>query len=540
MNPLDKLARALSVKASYPTGSDLFPQKRGSGFGPLGSMFETGPIAFPGWPDRVTDKAVSPAQKPYVSMTSPWFFGNVRAIAGESGVLELEVMQRKDGADVQAELEPVANHPLEKLWAKPNPFMGHTFVMQFWVWQMYLFGKAFLYFAPERIGGELKEMWPVPAARMKPVGVGDKFVDHYEYTVDANKVINIPAELVCYSRFINPFDALDGLSPLVAAFNGIETDLAMSKWNSNFFGPENAVPTAIATLSDSTSDSDFRQIRQDLLENFGRGKRKLLVTRGDDIDFRILQFNPEQMMFDKLREISRMEIDRACGLPDGFWTSRANRANSEHADSVIVNTIIWPLGVGLVEDLNAQIIPQHYGDDHLASFKDVRQRNIQQELEELKTLMSIYTVAELRQMRPAPEVTEVGWIGGVKDDPRNNLLIAQIAMGQGNPQAAAPAQEVPEGDTANVAEEDVEEEETKPEEVSDAVTLEEVAKALAQWQFKSVKRIKAGRTAACSFKHVAIPEPVALAIELRLTECVTKDDVRDVFRAIRVEDERVG
>ncbi len=539
MNWIDSLARSLSVKADFPSGAQLYPPRNVGNFGLEGSMF-AGPIAFPGWPDRTDTQGVSAAQKPYVSMTSPWFYGNVKAIAGEAGVLELEVGERKSQGK-QEELEPVANHPLERIWIKPNPFMGHNFVMQFWVWQMYLFGKAYLYFAPDSRTKELTEMWPVPAAKMKPIGTADKFIDHYEYRVkrDAKPII-IPAEYICYSHFVNPFDPMEGLPPMLAAFNGIETDLAMSKWNANFFGPENAIPTAIATLADTTSDPDFKLIREDLLENFGRGKRKLLVTRGGDINFEVLQFNPEQMMFDKLREISRMEIDRACGLPDGYWTSRANRANSEHADSVIVNTIIWPLGVGLVEDLNAQIIPAHYGEEYQAAFKDVRQRNVAQELQEFSAVTSIYTVAELRMMRPAPAVTQVGWINGDKDDPRNNLLVAQIAQGQGKVEEPAEPEVAKTDETTEEVETEgeVEEEDKEPTEkdATEEVSLEEVTKALNLWRAKSIKRLHYGRGAACAFKSEALPEPVAVRIEGLLATCESAEAVRELFNGIKVVD----
>lgn len=515
MNPLDRITQALAVKSAPLTGAQLNPQRNSGSYGLDGSMFGSGPMAFPGWPDRALDGAPSPERRKQMAMISPWYYSDVSAIAGESGALELQVEERTSPDDDQAELSPVSNHPLEKIWTKPNPFMGHGFVLKFWVWQMYLTGKGYLYFAPDRMGGDLLEMWPVPSSKMKPIGTADAFIDHYEYTISQTQKVIIPAEYICYSRFVNPFDLLDGLAPLNAAFAGIEADLAMSHSNLNFFDKENAIPTAIASLSDSTSDPDFFRIRQDLLENFGRGKRKLLVTRGSDIDFKILAFSPEQMMFDKLREISRVEIDRACGLPDGFWTSRANRANSEHADSVIINTIIWPLGTGLVEDLNVQIVDRHYGDQFVASFKDIRARNVQQEIEQQKLRATYYTVGELRQLDPAPEVNETGYINGDPNDPRNTMLLTEIKPGQ--PALAAPQSILPQQSTTPASK--------SVDESPEAAT----ARALTQWQSKAIKRLKAGKSAACQFESDVIPASEQATIRSALGACKSADDVRRVF-----------
>lgn len=421
----------------------------------------------------------------------------------------------------------VADHEFSALWSLPNPNMGRGFMIQYWIWQLYLFGKAFLYFAPST-DGTLREMWPLPSSRVKAIGSDKNFVDHYEYRVKRGEKLvtyELPPELVCYSRFVNPFDPREGMPPLVAAFRAIDADTEMATSNLKFFSEGNAQPSGICRISASTGDADFLRLREDIQTNFGRGQHKTLFVRGDDVDYKILQWSPKEMMFTDVRAVSEREIHRACGVPDGYWSEKANRANGEHADQVLVNSIIWPIAANFAEDLNTQIVGPHYdGSKVRTSFRDIRQRNVDLEIRELEAKKAFYTIAELRTLYPPPEVAVSAFINGDEEDPRNDLFAVELGMGKAAEPETEPVQPQPPQLAAAQAaqaellpelDEDEDERESKPD--------------LALWQHKALKRLKTKGSASCPFDSDEISAAEHDRISAALCECKTADDVRRVF-----------
>ncbi len=505
-----------------PAPPSLYPATRGGiGGGWSDGNMNTYPIAFPGYPDRTG--IVTPAMRPAISMQSAWFFSDVRAIASTASVLEIQVKERSsDGAD--EELTDIANHPFEQLWRKPNDFMGRAFLTQYWTWQMHLYGEGYLFFAPR--GGELAEIWPIPSAKIQPIGTADKFIDHYEYRVTPQTVpLSIDPEFVCYSRFVNPFDPRHGLAPTQAMALGLDSDLAMARSNLNYHGEGNATPTSVMSVPATTNDTDLVRIRDDLKTNFGRNQHKTMVVRAGDVSFDVIQFNYKDMMFDTLREMSRTEIDRCLGIPDGYWTAKANRANSEHADQVLVEAVVWPLGVMLAEDLNSQIVPLFYGENIEASFVDIREKNVQLELDSLKVKATFYTLAELRESNPPPAVTEVGVIKDAQgnplwDDPRNIMFASELTPAKADTTTAAQPAAIVGA-------------EKPPAALVKSLSIVDAEKG--KWQTKALRRLKDGKpNAACNFDSETIPADEHHRIGLALAECKTIDDVRSVFGISRM------
>ena len=469
-------------------GHDLYPQARSNSFA---------------WDDAQSFGRRPRQDTPNAAMQSAWFYADVNAIASESSSLQLIVEERAEGG-----WQEVPDHEFARLWAAPNSNMGRGFVTQFWTWQLYLFGKAFLYFAPDA-SGTSREIWPLPTASVKAVGSDERFIDHYTYSVnkDGRRVTyELPPELICYSRFVNPFDPRDGMAPLVAAGRAIATDSEMSNSNLSFFSDGNAQPTGICRISGTTGDADFLRLRDDIQSNFGHGKHKTLFVRGDDIDYKILQWSPSELMFTELRDVSEREIHRACGVPDGYWSEKANRANAEHADQVLINSVIWPIASNFSEDVQAQVIAPRYGENTRCRFRDIRRRNVDLEIRELDAKKDFYTVEELRTQYPPPKVSEAAWLGGDAADPRNGMLLVELAKLQPlptEPDALAKS------------------EEPRPEAAPGG------AKAL--WMRKAIKRLKAKGSASCPFESDEIDDGERARIVGALAACKTADEVRAVF-----------
>lgn len=480
------------------------------------------PLNFPGWAEyekQVPNQSADEGRA-RTAVASSWVYACVSAIANEASVARLVVKER-GGDEGEQDIE---NHPLELLWEAPNPFMGRSFLVSFWVWQRLLFGKSFLYWVsgPD---GEIAEVWPVPATMLHPIPDEKTFIGGYWFKARPDaRPIKIDAKFITYSRIVHPFDVRDGLSPLAAAFVDVEAEIAMAKWNRSFFAKENATPEGMITVAKDMLDPDIARVRQEIADFFGGGTRRVAVARAGDMDWKPFGRTQKDMEFLSGRTYSGEAIMRVFGIPAGYFAKDATRANSEGAKATMIENAVWPHLVALAEDLNAQTLPHHWGDDLRVMFDDIRPRNRVLELDEFKTYMAVKTVNELRASIDLPELEE--------DDKRGPLFVKEIEMGAAAPDAEAeeavdpeslPPAELPEDDAGDVPPEIAEPAAAAP---ADAPTK---ALDLRRWQTKALKALKDGRRPAVRFVSDAIPPEEARAITDALTGAQTPADVRAAF-----------
>lgn len=521
-NILHRLGDAVSAfTKGLPSPSQLYP--------PQGQI-QSGFLTFPGWDYLDKHTQDKDEQRAKTAIASPWVFADISAIANEFSAADLLVKERKGTG-----LEDVDNHPLEMLWAAPNAHMGRSYLMKYWAWSYTLVGKAYLYWLPA--AGGIKELWPIPPFMIRPVVDGKEFIASYQFKASPSApAITIPAEHITYSHSVNLFDIRDGLSFLVAAMTGIESDLAMEAWNRNFFSEQNGVPDGLITVNKDTLDADLMRIRMELRDFFGGTRRGVAVARSGDMDYKAFGRSQKEVEFKEGIELASKIIGRTLGFPDGYWSETANRANAEQARATMIAGAVWPLLVTLAEDMNAGPMPRFWGDQYSAAFKDIRPEDRALKLQELQFYAQIETVNELRKRIGADDL----------DDVRGLMFVAEI--GKGTPLPATPAAEETEAYLAEQEAAAAPEEEALPEEAAppedEALLLEEEAvipeevpmeetKAvhLDRWERKAIKSLKRFHTAAVKFESTAIPLPEQARITEALKAAQTVEDVRGAFKA---------
>jgi HK97 family phage portal protein len=516
MSMLDRLLRPWKAT---PQPAGMYPSATG------GSVPIAGNISFGGWPDRAlgNQRTVTDAQRMASAVTSAWVYSDIRAIANELSSAELNIKEPTGaGADDQ-EME-IENHPFENLWVRPNPYMGRSFVMQYWTWQIELLGEAYLYFAPDATNPTaISEIWPVPSLFMTPEGDGATFIKRYKYQIKPDQApLYIDPQFICYSRLPNPFDIRRGMSPLVAAYVAVETDKAMAYWSRDFFGKDNAVPTSIVSLPKDVTKPQYDIVKQELFEFFGSGQRRTAVIRAGDMDVKTISSLQKDMEFIGGRSFLRDEIDRIYGIPSGYWSGDANRANANHAKGVLIDNAVWPLLVMLSEDLNTQTIPLWYGDV-TADFDDIRPRDHAMDLQELESHKTHWTIEELRQHDKKQPLND--W--------RDGLLLVQLPAGATTDPALTPPPMAPPPPQAPAAL-------PAPDQTSPALDAaatppaEQVPPALIgkaadldKWERKALKALKQGKSAAVRFESEHFD---GQAITALLAEAADEEAVKAIFR----------
>lgn len=512
------------------------------------------PISWEGWPDLGgTGRGLQPLhgnpqgeqdlKNVKQALQSPWVFRDVTAIANEVSAAHLTVKRR-----VEAEgLEDIENHPFERLWAQPNPFMGRSFVMRFWTFSMLLTGKGYLFLRP--VGGRLAEVWPVPPWHIQPIPHKDKFIAGYAYDQGEGKApLVIESKHIVYSRLPNIFDIRDGMSPLVAGNVDIGGDLAAARWNANFFSKENATPEGLITVPRDTLEADLEVIRQQIFDFFSSGTRRVGVARAGDMDWKPFGRSQRDMEFNTGRLFTEGLVDTLFGIPKGYWSDKANRANAEAARTVVIENTAWPLLVGLHEDLNAQAAPHWLADDdEVIEFADIRPSNTEREAAEYNLRKDISTVNELRRLQGLPPLPDYRGLMLLEELKKGAPLPATVPAMVAEDAAAElgePGEEgegvMPEGAAAGAEGEttgSLGAEAPAPEDDAALAEQPDADAELKRWERKALKALKAGRPAAVPFVSEAIPAEAAVRIRAALADAETVAAVKAAFvttKAVRL------
>jgi HK97 family phage portal protein len=367
---------------------------------PVAAMF-SGEI-LPG-EDQINYASWTDEQMARLAVASAWAYSDIALIAREISQGVFGVNQKQG-----EKLIAVNDHPFEALIeGRPNRHMSQSFLWQYTITWLLLHGETYWWLVLDK-SGELREIYPIPASRMKPIPDPQTFIKFFSYTPRSGAPPKpIPVEQVCFFRLPNPFDYHRGLSPLSAYRLALETDREAAEWNRNSYKKGLAL-RALISLRETISDPDYFRTKAELRRGVEEGEQ-YLVARAGDLDIKNLGISQEDAEFLASREFNREEIDRVYGIPAGFWAKEATRANSEAATETLRTFTIWPLMNMLAEDITAQVIIRYYGEGLRGGFNDIRPINRELQIKQEDHDRQIMSLDEVRAAKglekfPIPEI----------------------------------------------------------------------------------------------------------------------------------------
>lgn len=471
-----------------------------------------------------------------LAITSSWVYSDIDLLSKEGGRPALE-MYRREGEELEQELA----HPLELLLQRPNPFMSGKYLRMYtWLWWL-LRGEAYWLKVFDRTG-DLAELWPIPASRMRPIPDAKKYIRAYGYTGRRGEPEQeIPAGQIVFFRFPNPFDYHRGLSPITAYAMALKTDLGAQKWNQGAF--DEGIPfRVILSVPENMTTSNITRLRQEIRDEFEQRKR-MLVVRGGDLKAQELGVSHQDMEFLAGREFTREEIDRVYGIPAGFWAKEATRANSEAAEASFINYAVWPRVELFTEQINVQLVQPQYGEDYTLQAEDIRPRDRKLEMEEEAHQRGVWTFNQARAAQgdedydgPLAEL-----IGSLPFPLATNpqFLIALMGYDPAGPVEAAP---VPMAGSGAVESPEPPEEPEEPEEPDEAEGMAELAEKamrddLRRWESIARRRVKNGDDPdGYEFISQYIPSALKAQIAGLLSGAGDEAAVADLFRFTKAMD----
>ena len=301
-----------------------------------------------------------------LAVTSAWVYSDISLIADRvSTDKAMPQVKRRVGE----ELEDVGDHPYEQLLKTANPLMTGQYLRRYMVWWLLLRGESYVFIGtPGPARGDPLELWPLPSDMMRPLPgtlrrsmlIDGPIID-YEYTIPGQEPQIFPGENILHYRLPNPFNYWQGLSPLSAALLGVQTDISQAQWTRDFFGRDNAIPTAIISLPKDISEAEFKIAQEAIREQFGEKRRSAIIPAGE-MSVEVITQTLEQMQMIASRNFNRNEIDRIYRVPEGYMGAGLSGASQLAHEIALARNAIQPLIDYLASEETAKIGP-YYGED---------------------------------------------------------------------------------------------------------------------------------------------------------------------------------
>jgi len=206
-------------------------------------------------------------------------------------------------------------------------------------------------------------------------------------------------EVVHFKRF-HPLNSFVGLSPIESLATIAAGDLAMQRWNTNYFDKDNAKSSGALAFADPIENDAWDKIKADVNAKHGGTKRQMMMLRNvgkGGIQWINMAMSQKDMEFLAGRTFNKEEIFSiyAPGYAS-ILAVNATEANSKAGKATFAEMAIWPQLVSIAEKITNDLLPV-YGPNLVGAFDDVRIADRGMQLAEQNAASQVQTIDEMRQ-----------------------------------------------------------------------------------------------------------------------------------------------
>ncbi len=272
-------------------------------------------------------------------------------------------------AMMKADGEPLLEHPLLRLLARPNPHYSWEHLLAGTILSWCTAGNGYWIIRDNSLNRPA-ELWWTPHWLIEPKypHSGSAFISHYEYSPGGEKEKLDPSEVVHFRRGIDPENLRKGLSPLAGLLPEIWSDMEASSFISALLR-NGAIPGLILSPrgEGGLDAKDAEAIKQKMKANFTGDRRgDPLVTT---LDVRIEQFGlePSKLDLSSVHDTAEERVCAALGIPPavvGFGTGLQQTkvgATMKDMRKEAWHGGILPMLKGFAGEANRQLVPRFTG-----------------------------------------------------------------------------------------------------------------------------------------------------------------------------------
>ena len=266
-------------------------------------------------------------------------------------------LYRKRGKNITE----IDEHPLLNMLNKRvNPYFSSKDFFDMWSTYLALQGKFYAVFN-NIIPTQIDPLYP---HLVKPIPDKFNFVSGFEYTIGGDTV-NYDSAFILWSKFFDPLDMYNGLSPIRAQARTIDTENQAVDWNKTTLQNQAVPPGAITVVNPSPELQE--KLRDEWLKRYGgpNNARVPLVLNAEKASYTNFGLSPVDMDFLEQRKTNRIEICAGFGVPSQLVGDPEGQtyANYEEAQKAFWENTIIPKYLDHMKDILNMNLVARYADN---------------------------------------------------------------------------------------------------------------------------------------------------------------------------------
>lgn len=262
-----------------------------------------------------------------------WVFRCIDVIAGNQA--RLPVMLRADNSPKGKIVEAKSNAVLDLLNTSSN--MGeNSFIFRYRLSAQLLMSTRGVFVEVVRgRSGEPIALHLLPPQSTAPIPDPKSFVAGYEVRFPGGETVTLAPENVLWLRRPHPLDPYLSLTPMEAAGVAIEIENLAKVYNRNYLLNDGR-PGSLIVVRGEMDDDDKEELRSRFRGNLNKTGQTTVLAADDGVDFIDTSASPRDAAYAQMREITKIEILTAFGVPETIISQAGGRTFSNASEEVRV------------------------------------------------------------------------------------------------------------------------------------------------------------------------------------------------------------
>ncbi len=293
-----------------------------------------------------------------------------------------------------AGLEPLPNHPAQKLLSAPLAGIGGADLQQFTITYESIGGSAFWYKQRSNAGQPIG-LVPLHRAQIAPTPGGDQLNGPYVWTKEDGTTEAIPADDIVHFRWqIDPLFPWDALAPLIAVAREVDTDNEATRYLFALL-KNDAIPrlAIVAPERMTIGPDEEKRIKAWWQEGQGGDNRGRPALLKGGMDLKKISLDLAELAFEALRRVPEARITAAFGVPAmvsglNVGLERSTYSNQGEARQGMTQDTLVPRWRSNEDQVTETLVKEYAGDRIVARY-DTSQVAALQEAVQSKRLFAL-------------------------------------------------------------------------------------------------------------------------------------------------------
>ena len=277
----------------------------------------------------------------------------------------------------EGDYNPDMNHPMARLFRKPNPYMTQQLLANYIVTALNANGDAFIY-KNRNQRGQVVELVPLMPHLVEAKGNENELITHFDYqpqggTQGEDSVRIDKKDMIHLRQNVDPNNMRRGLAPLRGVLREIAGDEAAGQYTAALLH-NMAVPGVILSPRDDQMGGPTREEAEAIAEmykqKFGGKNRGAPMVLSGAMNVEIVSFSPDQMKLAELRRIPEERVSAVLGVPAilaglGAGLDSATYSNTKELREFFTESKLVPMWNMVAQDLTHQLLrPEFDGSEN--------------------------------------------------------------------------------------------------------------------------------------------------------------------------------